>query len=344
MSRPHVLFVVDAGPTVGGGHVMRSLTLARALEALGASYSFVASTAVAEVLDIFAPGTPQVPAASAAARDLVAAAQSTDCEACVFDHYGLGEREHRAMSHGRPTLIIDDLANRPVAGDIILDSGPARAPEDYAGLVPAGAELLLGPVYAPIRPEFAGLRDTVLSWRGDPVQRILVSMGLTDLDGITARIVEVLRPRIGDVALDIVLGASAPSLPGLAKVARRDTRLMLHVDTPHMARVTAEADFAVGAAGSSVWERCTLGLPSVIAVLADNQKAAAASLAERGAALVVDTHAPDFNATLERAIMRLLRDDNLRRTLAMRSAEVCDGLGAGRVADSFLRLIAGRAG
>lgn len=344
MSRPHVLFVVDAGPNVGGGHVLRSLTLARALEAHGASYSFVAPAVVAEVLGVFAPGVAQIPAASANARDLVAAAQVTDCDACVFDHPGLSERDQRAMSQGRPTLVIDDLADRSLAGDVILDAGPARSPEDYAGLVPAGAQLLLGPAHAPIPPEFAAVREPALAWRGEPVQRILVAMGDADVDGITSRVVEILRPRIGDIGLDIVLGASSPSLPGLAKVARRDTRLLLYVDTPYMARVTAEADIAVGAAGSAVWERCALGLPSVIVAQTENELSAAEALAARGAALAVDGRAADFQPELERALLRLLRDAPLRRNLATRSAELCDGQGAGRVADAFLQLIGARAG
>lgn len=167
-------------------------------------------------------------------------------------------------------------------------------------------------------------------------------MGLTDVGGVTARLVERLRPRVDEVGLDIVLGAAVPSLPGLTKVARRDPRLMLHVDTPHMARLTAEADIGVGAPGSSTWERCTLGLPSVLVVLAENQRPAARAMAERGAGLVVDLAAPDFDAAFDRALMRLLRDGKLRRDLARASAEVCDGLGAGRTAEAFLALVAAR--
>jgi UDP-2,4-diacetamido-2,4,6-trideoxy-beta-L-altropyranose hydrolase len=342
-SGPRILFVVDAGPRVGGGHVMRSLTLARALEAQGASFAFLGPPAADEVLDTFAPGAARLPAASAEPRDLAAAVGREQFDAIVFDHYGLAERDHRAMAQGRPVLVIDDLADRPLAADVVVDSGPERKAADYEGLVPEGARLLLGPAFAPVRPEFAALREPALAWRGEPVQRLLVSMGLTDVGGITGRVVERLRPRIGDCGLDIVLGAAAPSLPGLAKIARRDPRLMLHVDTPHMARLTAEADIGVGAAGSSTWERCTLGLPSIMVVLADNQRAAARALSERGAAIVIEAQAADFDAAFDRAVMRLLRDADLRRTLAAASAEVCDGLGAGRTAETFLRLIAARA-
>ncbi|MBS0362487.1 MAG: UDP-2,4-diacetamido-2,4,6-trideoxy-beta-L-altropyranose hydrolase, partial [Proteobacteria bacterium] len=202
--------------------------------------------------------------------------------------------------------------------------------------------------YAPVRPEFAALRDQALSWRGEPVGRVLVSLGLTDVDGVTGRLVERLRPKVNEVGIDVVLGAEAPSLAGLAKIARRDTRIVLHVDTPHMARLIAEADIAIGAAGSSTWERCVLGLPSLTVVLAENQREAAAAVAERGAALVVDASAPEskggFEPAFDRALMRLLTDEALRRDLAAASAELCDGLGAPRVAEVFLKMIAARGG
>ncbi|MBL8773223.1 MAG: UDP-2,4-diacetamido-2,4,6-trideoxy-beta-L-altropyranose hydrolase [Phenylobacterium sp.] len=338
MTGPRILFVVDAGPAVGGGHVMRSLTLAGALEAQGASTTFVGPPAMADMLDAFAPATARVPAA-----DLGATAMAETFDAIVFDHYRLSEPDHRAISQGKPVLVIDDLADRPLGADLLLDAGPARTAADYADLVPERARLLLGPDYALVRPEFAALREPALAWRGEPVQRILVAMGLTDVGGVTARLVERIRPRLADEGLDIVLGAAAPSLPGLAKVARRDPRLALHVDTPHMARLTAEADIGVGAPGSSNWERCALGLPSILVVLADNQRPAALAMQERGAALVVDLEAPEFEAAFDRALTRLMRDAELRRDLARRSADLCDGLGAGRAAQAFLALVAARA-
>ena len=338
MTGPKILFVVDAGPLVGGGHVMRSLTLARALQAQGASYAFVGPQAVGELLNAFAPDTPRM-----AAEDLAAATVRESFDAIVFDHYGLAEPDHRAMAQGRPVLVVDDLADRPLGADIVVDAGPERRAEDYLGLTPEATRLLLGPNFAAVRPEFAALRGPALAWRGEPVQRVLIAMGLTDLGGVTARIVERVRPRLNDTGIDVVLGAAAPSLPGLTKVARRDPRLMLHVDTPHMARLTAEADIGIGAPGSSTWERCVLGLPSVMVVLADNQRPAARALAQRGAALVVDIAAADFDTAFDRALMKLLRDAGVRRDLAARSAEICDGLGAGRIAEIFLKLITARA-
>ena len=264
--------------------------------------------------------------------------------AVVFDHYVLSADDHRDLASGRPTLVIDDLADRPLAADLVVDSGPQRRAADYQGLIPAGARLLLGAAYAPVRPEFAELRAKTLGRRPEAVGRILVSLGLTDLGGITGRVLDRLRPRIGQTAIDVVLGAGATSRAGLERLARRDPRLTVHVDTPDMARLTAAADLAVGAAGSSAWERCTLALPSVMLVVADNQRPAATALAEAGAALVVEADDPAFDQLFDRAFLRLFTDPVARGRLAAKCAEVCDGLGAERVADVFLDLLLARLG
>lgn len=323
MSRPAILFVCDAGPDVGGGHVMRSLTLAQALTAAGADCAFLARPAVEAVLDIFAPDTTRTVA-------------TEPFDAVVFDHYGLSAPDHHALAKGRPTLVIDDLANRPLEAQLVLDSGPARRAGDYAGLTPSGTMLLLGPNHAPVRLAFAALREAALARRaaGGPVRRILVSLGLTDVRGITGRVVDLLLPRLGDIALDVVVGGSALSLPRLR--ALKDPRLTLHVDTQDMPRLTLEADLAIGAGGSSSWERCSLALPTLTLVLADNQLAVAAALTEAGASLHLDVSSADFDAAFGQQVDHLVADGALRATLSAASARVCDGGGARRVAEAFL--------
>lgn len=323
-----ILFVCDAGPAVGGGHVMRSLTLAGALTQAGATCAFLARPAVEAVLDAFAPDTPRTTA-------------TEPFDAVVFDHYGLAAPDHRACAKGRPTLVIDDLANRPLEADLVLDSGPARKPEDYAGLVPPLATLLLGPHNAPVRLAFPALRDQALARRatGGRVKRILISLGLTDVGGITGRVVDLLLPRIDDIMLDVVLGGGAPSLPRLRAI--RDPRLVLHVDSQAMPQLTLAADLAVGAGGSTSWERCVLALPTLTLILADNQIAAATALAAAGASPCLPVAAPDFDAAFGREIDRLITDPDRRAALSKATAQICDGGGAARVAAAFLERIPG---
>ena len=327
-----ILFICAAGPRVGGGHVMRSLTLARALEARGATCAFQTTPDVAKVLDAFAVG--------------MARAKTDDgFDALVFDSYALDAEDHRALAKGRPSLIIDDLADRPLAADIVVDSGPARVAQDYAGLIPPETRLLLGPAYAPVRPAFAALRDEALARRAEKgsVRRILVSLGLTDVGGITGKVAALLAPIAGEAQLDIVLGGGAPSLSALWALAAGNPRVQLHIDTQHMPQLTLEADLAIGAGGSTTWERCVLGLPTLTLVLADNQVAAARALEAAGVTSSLDVRAPGFEAAFARQVQPLLAPTpggaDRRADLSAASARVCDGLGADRVAEIFLNTL-----
>lgn len=347
-SAPRILFVADAGPAVGGGHVMRCLTLARALQDEGAACAFLATPVVAAVLNAFGADVARIPAADPPPSGLVARAAEAarDVDALVIDHYGLSALDHQAIAGGRPTLVIDDLADRPLAADLVLDSGPARKAVDYDGLIPAGAELLLGPNNAPVRPAFAALRKEALARRAQagPVRRILVSLGLTDVGGITGRVVDLILPLAGEAVLDVVLGSGAPSLPRLRDLAAAEPRLALHVDSQDMPRLTLEADLAVGAGGSTSWERCVLALPTLLLVLAANQREASAALAGADAVLALDVAEPDFDAAFAEPFARLLAEPLLRDRLSAASAAVCDGRGAARVAERFLGVLAARAG
>lgn len=321
---PRILFVADAGPSVGGGHVMRSLTLARALQDLGADCAFRGHPDGDAVLDVFAPDMPR-------------ATDDAGFDALVFDHYALTAEDHRRIAAGRPTLVIDDLADRPLGADLLLDAGPDRRAADYRGLLPPGCDALLGPAYAPVRPAFAALREEALARRsqGGPVRRILVSLGLTDVGGFTARVVQALA---GAADLDVVVGSGAATLPMLQTLAAGHPGVRLHVDTPEMPRLTAEADIAIGAGGSSSWERCVLGLPTLLLVLAENQSPAAVALAEAGAVIALDAPT-EFASRFDAAAARLIGEESLRRRLSSAAARVCDGQGAARTANAFLALL-----
>jgi len=344
---PRALFLADAGPHVGGGHVMRCLTLARLLVDRGAECAFVESRAAAPILRRFGwPG--QTLLAMIGAEDLqglltfaAGLADRFDPQLIVVDHYGVdAEAEAQLRAPGRRVLVIDDLADRRHTCDLLVDPGFGRRRESYDDLIPAHAAALLGPTYAVVRPEFAAARQRALSRRAkhEPVRRVLVALGLTDVGAITRRAVTALLPQLGDVRLDVAIGAEARSREALGRLAHNDRRIHLHVDTDEMASLMADADVAIGAGGSSVWERATVGLPSITVVLADNQRDVAQQMAAAGLTLTLEAAQPDFEPRLVEAWRELAADPELRWRLAAASSDACDGHGATRVADAAAQL------
>jgi len=343
-----VLFLADSGPEVGGGHIMRCLTLAEALRDLGAACAFVATPAAGKVLDGFAG--PQVERLPADAADVQALALQAEvlardwrAEVVVVDHYGLtAYHETRLRTTGRRIVVLDDLARRPHDCDLLMDSALGRTAQDYRLLLASGAMVLTGPEYALLRPEFAAARDRTLARRrdGGPLQRLLISLGLTDLFGITGRVVNLIRPALDAIEVDVVLGADAPSLTWLKRLAADDPHIRLHVGSLEMARLIGDADMAIGAGGSSTWERACLGLASIDLVLADNQKALALDLDRADATLAIDVRGEGFAKRMMTAFARLSGDEALRARLSSNSAALCDGLGARRTAEAIMALVA----
>lgn len=327
MSERAVLLVCDAGAEVGGGHLMRALTLAEALVGAGYAATVQAPAWARPLFDRFAaPGV-----------GFRSDGDGAGFSAVVFDHYGLGADQHRALAAGALAVAVDDLADRPLGVDLLIDPGPDRTAADYAGRLPPGAELRLGPAFAPVRSAFAEARQAALARReqGPEVARILVSMGLTDLGGITARVADRLQPRLGEAVCDLVLGPDADSLAAMQRLAGRDPRFRVHVATDAMAQLMSGADLMIGAGGSSLWERCTLGLPGLVIVLADNQRPGAKALAARGAGLVLEAHDPGFEAAFDRAFHRLKSDAGVRRAQGRAAAALTDGRGARRIVEAI---------
>jgi UDP-2,4-diacetamido-2,4,6-trideoxy-beta-L-altropyranose hydrolase len=339
--RPRILFLADAGAKVGGGHVMRCLTLAGALTRAGAACAFVAMPAARGVLDAFADDAVEVMAlgdevsASELAIAGAIAARDWSADAIVADHYGFGPKDDEALDvASAQLLIIDDLRRRHAFG-LVLDSNIGRNQRDYPG-----REVLAGPRYALVRSAFAALRATTLARRagGGAPKRVLVSLGLTDAGAITGRVVRALLPALGEARLDVVVGGEAASRLELEALAKTDSRVTVHIDARDMAELIAAADIAVGAGGSSAWERCCLGLPSLTVIVADNQRENTAALAGAGATLAVAPPSGDFDARLRDAFALLSSRAGLRAELSASAAALCDGLGADRVAERLLAL------
>jgi UDP-2,4-diacetamido-2,4,6-trideoxy-beta-L-altropyranose hydrolase len=361
-----IAFRVDSSLQIGTGHVMRCLTLADALASEGFRCHFVCRDHPGNLFDRIRQGgheltvLPQVdtvgpdqeissgpPAHSAwlgcdwtVDAEQTRAALRGQVEWLVVDHYSLDARWEAALagSCGR-LMVIDDLADRMHACDLLLDQTAGRSADAYAALVPEACRVLVGARYALLRPEFAELRSFSLKRREAPrLERVLISMGGLDNLNVTGRILEVLEAEslLADCALTVVMGGKAPCLDAVKRQAMAMRREVdVQVDVRDMAALMADADFAIGSAGTTSWERCCLGLPSVVIVLAENQRLVAASLAALGAAFALE-NVEEISTRLPRVLNNLEHDPGSLSLMSKAAAGLVDGRGATQVAE-FLR-------
>ena len=207
----------------------------------------------------------------------------------------------------------------------------------YSGLVPVQARRLLGPRFALLRPEFRKARES-LRVRDGVIKRILVFFGGVDPTGETDKALEALRSlNFPDIAMDVVVGATNPRADDIRTRCSKMPNVRFHRQAANMAELMAASDFSLGAGGTSNWERCCVGLPSAVTVIAANQSKTTRDLAARGVLLALETAAEDgaarFRAVLE-AVSGKLGWEKLH-ALQSASLALVDGRGADRVALSL---------
>ena len=293
-----VLIRTDASVTIGSGHLMRCLTLADQLCSEGTEVAFVCRDLTGAMFELLqergyrylalpfceVKNSPQ----SIDAKETIEAAKKLfpgGCDWLVVDHYALDATWERLLrSVARKIMVIDDLANRTHDCDLLLDQNFYRNMERrYQGLVPEKCRTLLGPEYVLFRPEFVAARKH-LRHRDGTIRRILVFFGGSDPAAQTIVAIDALKLlNMPDIIIDIVVGSANPHQKNINRFVSQLPNATVHCQISNMAELIEKADLGIGAGGSSMWERCFLGLPTITVVFAANQERTTKDVASIGA-------------------------------------------------------------
>ena len=360
-----VLIRTDASFHIGAGHVMRCLALADELKRNDVHVLFVCRNQPGNLISLIRSKGYEV--CSLPEPDLSGIEDSgadppyanwlgvtwrQDAEETIqvltkYDKYNLLIVDHYALDHNwlasvRPyfanILVIDDLADRRLDCDVLLDQTFGRRVDDYQHLMPKYCKALLGARYALLRPQFAMRRQEAIIRRAGQsctCDRILVSMGGMDPDDLTSFVLHGLEkiPWLNSVAVDVILGSNAPNIEEVKKNASRSKlSVSVHSGIDDMAEFMLKADLAVGAGGTTAWERCCLGLPTLMVITADNQKFLVKSLTSVGAAVNLGESSQLTAESFAEAVDSLFRQEGRYKKMVTAAFAICDGLGAERVA------------
>jgi len=337
----NIVFRVDSSTKMGTGHLMRCLALADEFNRQNKKTTFICRNLTGSSINLVKQKNHKVitlPIDTGFQSDnfyldLLGATQEVDAQQTIeatsenidlliVDSYALDETWHKKL---RPCvkkiLVIDDLADKNIDCDVLLNQNLGSKKEDYKNKVPDDCRLLLDCEYALLRLEFGKLRSQALEKRKNTkrIKNILVSMGGSDTKNFTYDILQ----NVGDnFNITVVLGMLSPHNKMVQNYAK-DKDIKVIINASNMAELMLEADLAIGAGGSTSWERCCLGLPTLLFVTAENQRAVAENLEHSGAVIIVENLKDD--------LQMMASNFDLWRAISEKSQAICDGFGVKRI-------------
>lgn len=353
-----VVIRADASAQIGSGHIMRCLTLANGLAGIGAEVSFICRELPGGLCDLvvakgfkvcrmpYQKTRHKMTSGSRLYEEWLGVSKEKDAKETagilakgprpdwlVIDHYSLDKSWEALMRpHVKKIMVIDDLTNRTHDCDLLLNQSIFKScAYRYNGLIPQSCKKIIGPKYALLRPEFIAARKK-LRTRDGRIRRIFVFFGGSDITNETMKALWAIRSLgVVEFSVDVVAGKANAHIKEIEGLCSTMSNTCFYAQTEDMAKLMAQADLAIGASGTTTWERCCLGLPSLVMTIAENQAEIAANLASQGAVVMLGKSCDVTEKNIANGIRRLLDNPEAVRAMSLKATKLVNGMGTRRL-------------
>lgn len=349
-----VYFRTDGNSHIATGHLVRCLSIADACFSLGMKVCFLVSDQESKaLLQSFDPACRfpvriletavyddperELPELTVVLSD--SDARVTHDDILLFlDSYFVTEHYLSAVRAVAKVAYLDDLQLFDYPVDLLInyDVIPESRSATYQAAYQNAARTLLGASYTPLRAQFTNLQP----YCRDRVSNILVTTGGSDPYHFCLRLIAAFRENsfLHLCRLHVVVGRLNEDKDKLYKLADELPFLQLHENVSDMASLMTSCDLAVSAAGTTLYELCAAGVPSIGFCLADNQLTAAKTFEEAG----IIPCAGDIRYSCDEALDRIMdfvtyMSENFQKRKAAHETmrQLVDGKGAMRIAKAL---------
>lgn len=336
-----ILIRADGGPQVGLGHLMRCRSLALELRRLGWDPVFYgdsgAGAGPGPLVDEDGLPLPWRPIEAGLdprpglGSDTARVAREWRVRVILVDSYGFTTADFQTLKTvGVPIIAFDDLGDRDLPVDLIINPNPLVTPAFYKWQTEKPA-ILAGEMFTIIRPEVLRV-PRAGGWREDG--SLLVSLGGGDVADLLRQVVHALP---ADLARPVIASVSPSCSRHLLEIwARIDpSRRALNHDPTLFPELMGKAALAVTGGGTTLWELYYVGVPGVVLLWVDNQKHTATVARKRQTSLLLDVRAGFRPEPFRELLLSLLADRGRAEAMIRRQQALIDGLGARRLAEAI---------
>jgi UDP-2,4-diacetamido-2,4,6-trideoxy-beta-L-altropyranose hydrolase len=337
----NLLIRTDASATIGTGHVMRCLALAQAWHDRGGQVTLAATDLTPALAQRLKAERVQVIRLSDVGGSLADAAATAELDNqlhsrwIIVDGYQFDAAYQQALkASGLKLLFLDDYGHADFyTADLILNQNLYANAALYQQRSP-DSQLLLGTDYVLLRREFWNWRGWQRTVAGI-ARKVLVTLGGADPANVTLKVVQALQQLDGLESI-ILVGGSNPHLEQLQAEIGASSSIQLRQNVTNIPELMVNADMAIAAGGSTSWELAFMGLPTLMLILAENQRLVAEALDQQAVAINLGWHQQVSARLMQQTLLGLSADQTLRANMTQRGQALVDGRGAERVITHLL--------
>ena len=351
-----IVFRVDSSTIMGSGHLMRCLTLAKLMRNCGnVDIRFVCRDLEGNISSVVSENdfnlimlpsmgyntdlsgydawltVSQEQDADETIDAIGSISSERQVDYVIVDSYAIDEKwEKKLRPFTKKIFVIDDLANRKHDCDYLLDQtyGIEKTGK-YDELVPSHCVQFLGTSYSLLKPEYRKIRGKINLIKQD-IKNILVFFGGSDDTGETVKFLEALKQNgCKQYHFIVIIGGGNSQQDVVKTFCDEMDNVEFHCQVDNMEYYISICDLAFASAGVNTWERCVLGLPSIITVTADNQREIATKMREQNAALILGNFEAVTSEDYAQALRRI--DEIDIATISKNAAKLMENDGIGEL-------------
>lgn len=373
MGTDSIIYIrTDGNSKIATGHLVRCLCIAHALESLGKDVCFLVSDNDSFTLlqdlasSIFEGYTFSFDVKileTAKYDDLELELEelkflfTRNCKPVIFvDSYFVTETYFSSLREFAHIAYMDDLRAFDYNVDLVVnyDVIPPAMETEYKQAYTNAAITLLGAEYTPLRSQFQNQEITLRN----EIKNILITTGGSDPYDFVPTLVNYFLSLKSDIEtfydsekifksfeIHVVVGKLFKDTKILEKLAKQNSSLHLHYNVSDMASLMKQCDYAISAAGTTLYELCALGIPAISISMADNQ----IPMAETFAATETIPYAGDIRSSTTLDLEIVLRkifdslvtlQENMDNYVKQQNNMHClvDGNGAIKIAEELCKL------
>jgi UDP-2,4-diacetamido-2,4,6-trideoxy-beta-L-altropyranose hydrolase len=347
-----ILFRADGNEQIGMGHIMRCLTIADAFQRKGRKCMFVlADESVKNFVE--KRGFPTIILNTDFGKleneleQLIPLICSLETQWIFVDSYYVSETYFKRLSDFCKVAYIDDLAMFAYPVDVLINYNVYAPDIGYKELYVKGnvsfPKTILGSNYAPLRDEFRSIR---FREQNPKCMRVLLSTGGADPIHLALEFVNYIieHSEEDEFEFHVVLGALNPDKDKIKRLASQCENIIIHQNVQNMVELMISCDIAVSAAGSTLYELCACGVPTITYVLADNQLLGDEAFQKLKLMVSLGDvrESKNLPEQIYRAICELNTDFEGRKSKAQRMRNMVDGFGVDRLVSEIGKISGGK--